>query len=247
MTDQNPGRRIALVAGATGAIGAAVVELLVQQGWAVVATHRSTSLTAPANDLVHCIRFDGTADEDVAHLHKSLSGISGTLSAVVSAIGVPSSKRPVADTPATEYSEVFEGNVTSVVRLWHAVHKRARAGKAGVVLLGSDTTATLRPGNGAYSAAKAGLEALAATLATEESAHGVRVNVVAPSLVDSPLAERVLAAKGVTKPEDYYLELPWGRALSTEEVARVAIDVATGVQWQYVSGQTVRLAARTGS
>ena len=247
MMDRDSGRRIALVAGATGAIGTAVVELLVQQGWTVVATHLSTPLTAPANDQVHWIRFDGTTEEDVAHLHERLSDISGTLSAVVFAIGVPSSKKPVAETPPAEYSAVFDGNVTSVVRLWRAVHKRARAGKAGVVLLGSDTTVTLRPGNAAYSAAKAGLEALAITLAAEESPHGVRVNVVAPSLVDSPLAERVLAAKGVPKPEEYYLGLPWARALSTKEVARVAIDVATGVQWQYVSGQTIRLAARTGS
>lgn len=41
---------------------------------------------------------------------------------------------------------VYLGNVTSVVRLWQAVHERARQASAGVVLLGSDTTAALRPG-----------------------------------------------------------------------------------------------------
>lgn len=238
-------QRIALVAGATGAIGAALVDLLVERGWDVVATGRSFEDTSPSEGRVHRIRFDGTADDDVARLEERLSGIAGVLSAVFFAIGVPSSKRPVTETTAAEYISVFEGNVSSAVRLWHAVHKRARAGKAGVVLLSSDATVTLRPGNGAYSAAKAGLEAFAATLAAEESLHRVRVNVVAPSLVDSPLAERVLAAKGVAAPEQYYLELPWGRALSKDEVARVAIDVATGDQWQYVSGQTIRLAART--
>lgn len=245
MTNPERQKPLALVAGATGAIGGAVLDLLVQQGWAVVATHRAATPMAPSDERVRWIRFDGSAEDDHAALERCLASVPGVLSAVFFTIGMPSSKRPVAETPASEYAAVFEGNVLSAVRLWHAVNERARAGKAGVVVLSSDTTVTLRPGNGAYSAAKAGLEAVAATLAAEESRHGVRINVVAPSLIDSPLAERVLAAKGVTAKENYYLQLPWGRALSKEEVARVAIDVATGEQWQYVSGQTIRLAART--
>lgn len=246
MTEQYPEQPVALVAGATGAIGAALVELLVEQGWTVVATQRTITESPSSDGPVHWVSFDGTTEDGITHLKDGLAGIPGTLAAIIFTIGVPSSKKPVAETTAAEYEEVFCGNVTSAVRLWHAVHPRARDGRAGVVLLSSDTTVTLRPRNGAYSTAKAGLEALAATLAAEESQYGVRVNVVAPSLVESPLAEHILAAKGVTAPGQYYLELPWGRALSVEEVARVAFDVATGVQWQYVSGQTIRLAARTG-
>lgn len=241
MTNRDSEQPLALVAGATGALGGAVLELLVQQGWAVVATHRAAIESDLQDERVRWIRFDGTAEHDIAQLERFLASVPGVLSGIFFTIGVPSSKRPVAETSAAEFAAVFEGNVSSAVRLWHAVHERARAGKAGVVFLSSDTTVTLRPGNGAYSAAKAGLEAVAATLAAEESGHGVRINVVAPSLVESPLAERVLAAKGVAAKEDYYLQLPWGRALSKEEVARVAIDVATGDQWQYVSGQTIRI------
>ncbi len=245
MTTTGSHDRIALVAGASGAIGEAVLSGLLDRGWTVVATYRSgTPAPRPG---VHWIRFDGNSSDDIAQLTSALATINGTLSAVVCTIGKPSSKKTVAETPAWEYGEVFEGNVTAVVRLWHAVHDRAREGSAGLVLLSSDTTSTLRPGNGAYSAAKAGLEALASTMAVEEAPYGVRVNVIAPSLVDSPLAERVLTLKGVTKPGEYYLGLPWGRALTAREVAKVAIDVVTGPHWQYVSGQTIRLAARTES
>lgn len=237
--------RIALVVGASGAIGQAVLAGFLVRGWDVVATYRTGAPTPLPR--VQWIRFDGSAPNDGEHVTNELAAISGTLSAVVCTIGTPSSKKAVAETPPSEYGEVFEGNVTAVVRLWHAIHRRAREASAGVVLLSSDTTSTLRPGNGAYSAAKAGLEALAATMAVEEAAYGVRFNVVAPSLVDSPLAEQVLSLKGVTKPDEYYLGLPWGRALTPHEVAEVAIDVAAGTQWQYVSGQTIRLAARTES
>lgn len=245
MTTAGSDHRLALVAGASGAIGEAVVSGLLDRGLTVVATHR-TGAPSPRPG-VHWVRFDGSSPDGATHLANEISTISGTLSVVVSTIGMPSSKKLVAETPAAEYAEVFEGNVTAVVRLWHAVHERARAGSAGVVVLSSDTTSSLRPSNGAYSAAKAALEALATTMAVEEAPYGVRVNVVAPSLVNSPLAEEILALKGVTKPGDYYLELPWGRALTPREVAEVAIDVASAVQWQYVSGQTIRLAARTES
>ncbi len=243
MTESTTSNRIALVAGATGAIGATALELLTSRGWIVVATHRTGE--PPSSKGVHWVRFDGALDADVHPLRDVLSSLPGALSAVVCTIGQPSSKKTVAETAPTEFTSVFDANVTSVVRLWRAAHESARKGRAGVVLLGSDTTATLRPRNGAYSAAKAALEALAQTMAAEEAQHGVRVNVVAPSLVASPLAENVLALRGIVDPVSHYLGLPWGRALTVQEVAQIAVDLASSAQWEYVSGQTIRIAART--
>lgn len=233
---------LALVAGASGAIGGAVAEALVANGWAVIGTYR-TKPPEPDDDITWAI-FDGADDERTAELTATLAANPQPLTAVICCLGVPSSKRRIADTDPDEFDAVYLGNVTSVVRLWQAVHERARQASARVVLLGSDTTAALRSGNGAYSAAKAGLEALSATLAAEEAEFGVRVNLVAPSLTESPLAEAVLARKGVTSIEDYYRSLPWGRPLSPAEVAAVAMEMACGPHWRYVSGQVVRLAVR---
>jgi 3-oxoacyl-[acyl-carrier protein] reductase len=227
---------LAVVAGASGAIGKAVVETLTSAGHAVIGTYRLHKPQPMPN--VEWVLFDGADGE----LREALAADTRPLSAVVCCIGAPSSKRRIADTEPDEFDAVFTANVTSVVRLWQTVCGRARKGAAGVVLLGSDTTATLRAGNGAYSVAKAGLEALNVTLAAEEAEHGVRVNLVAPSLVASPLAENVLALKGVTNVEDYYRALPWGRPLSSSEVAAVAVEIATAPHWRYASGQVVRLA-----
>ena len=236
--------QVALVAGGTGAIGGAVIELLVEQGWTVVATHRTGS--PHRLDGVRWVKFDGALNTDTTHLRAELTGVPGLLRAVVCTIGAASSKRSIVATDPSEFGAVFDGNVTSVVRLWQAVHERARAGKAGVVLLGSDTTTTLSPCNGAYSAAKAALEAFAATLAAEEAQHRLRANVLSPSLIESPLAEHILELKGVTRPSEYYAGLPWGRALRPHEVAAVAYDVVTNAHWDYMSGQTIRLASRSG-
>lgn len=234
--------RLAVVAGASGAIGRTVAASLAAAGWAVIATYR-TNQPEPI-DGVTWIHFDGSTDDGSEQLRSVLAAEGRPVSAVICCIGAPSSKHRVSDTPPSEFDAVFTHNVTAVVRLWQAVREPARRGQAGVVILGSSTTTALRPGNGAYSAAKAGLEALVATLAAEEAEHGVRVNLVAPSLVDSPLAESILAMKGVTDPAAYYQGLPWGRPVTTTEVAAVAIDIATQPHWRYASGQVVRLAVR---
>ncbi len=243
MTDPTTeGKPLAVVAGGSGAIGTDVAQVLISAGWAVIGTYRRTQPDPCPG--VSWVPFDGAGEECAAELRDALRTTEGTLRAVVCCFGVPSSKRRIADTDPDEFGAVFAGNVTSVVRLWQAVYERARQGTAGVVLLGSDTTVTLRAGNGAYSAAKAGLEALSTTLAAEEAEHGVRVNLVAPSPVASPLAESVLALKGVSNVEDYYRTLPWGRPLSPHEVAAVAVEIATAPHWRYASGQVVRLALR---
>jgi 3-oxoacyl-[acyl-carrier protein] reductase len=231
---------LALVAGASGAVGRAAADALVAAGWAVIGTYRNKP--PGPDDGITWAFFDGADGECTAELTAVLAAHPQPLQAVICCFGVPSSKQRIAETDPDEFDAVFLGNVSSVVRLWQTIHKRARHGTAGVVLLGSDTTVTLRPGNGAYSAAKAGLEALAVTLAAEEAEFGVRVNVVAPSLIESPLAEAVLARKGVTNVEEYYRSLPWDRPLSRAEVAAVAVDIATAPHWRYASGQVVRLA-----
>ncbi len=231
---------LAVVAGASGAIGTAVVQALTSAQWAVIGTYRLHK-PEPSPGVVW-VPFDGADEECVGELRNALASDPRPLNAVVCCIGAPSSKRRIADTEPNEFDALFRANVTSVVRLWQTVCTRARQGAASVVLLGSDTTTTLRTGNGAYSTAKAGLDALNVTLAAEEARYDVRVNVVAPSLVESPLAESVLALKGVRNVEEYYRALPWGRPLSPAEVAAVAVEIATAPHWRYASGQVVRLA-----
>lgn len=234
------GPSLAVVAGASGAIGTVVAGQFASRGWGVIGTYRTKQPEPYAG--IAWVPFDGADDQCTAELRETLAADPRPVKAVVCCIGEPSSKHRVADTDPDEFDAVFTANVTAVVRLWQTVCGRARAALAGVVLLGSDTTATLRPGNGAYSAAKAGLEALSTTLAAKEAEHGVRVNLLAPSLVASPLAETVLTRKGVSDAEEYYRSLPWGRALIPDEVAAVAVEIATATHWHYASGQTVRLA-----
>lgn len=234
----------ALIVGGSGALGARIVAMLADRGHAVVATSTSGTATGPdAAKHARWVRFDARdGGSGTAELAQAVDE-GGPLGVLVYAAGAGSSKSPLALTSWSESVELLTVNAAGLHAVWRAVHPAARAGAARVVVISSQAAVTCTPGNGPYSASKAALEAVALTLAREEAAHGVRVNVVSPSLIDSPMAERLLALKGVTDIEGYYRQLPWGRALSIGEVAATVVALACDPAWQYSSAQVVRLGA----
>ena len=236
---------LAVVTGASGALGTAINARLREHGWKTIATYR----TRPPHggervgDGTTWVHFDAAEDTSADGLRHAVEAHASCLRAVFACVGAPSTKRTVADTPAAEFETVHRANVLSLVRTWHALASRARQDRASVLAVGSDAGRAARARNGPYSAAKAALESLVSTLAKEEQPHGVRVNLLAPSLIDSPLAQQIMSLKGVTDPESYYRELPWGRPLSLGEVANACINITTAPQWAYATGQTYPLGA----
>ncbi|MFI2204763.1 SDR family NAD(P)-dependent oxidoreductase [Streptomyces sp. NPDC020192] len=235
---------LAVITGASGALGAAIHNRLSEAGWRVVATY-NTRAPGPARQDGDStwVHFDAAADASTEALRQAVDTQSGRLHAVFACVGAPSTKRPVAQTPISEFQSVHEANALSFVRTWHAVAHRARSDGTSVLAVGSDAGQAGRANNGPYTAAKAALEALVVTVAKEEEQHGVRVNLLAPSLIDSPLAHHVMALKGVTDPDSYFAQLPWGRPLTLDEVAGACIELATAAHWSYTTGQIYPLGA----
>ncbi len=189
------------------------------------------------------MRFDAAENSATTALRQAVDACPGRLHAVFACVGAPSTKRSIADADVSEFEAVHQANVVSFVRTWHAVAARARCDGASVLAAGSDAGRAARPGNGPYTAAKAALASLVITLAKEELQSGVRVNLLAPSLIDSPLARHVMALKGVTDTDTYYKQLPWGRPLALDEVAATCIELATAAHWSYATGQIFPLGA----
>lgn len=239
----SPDRPLALVVGGSGAIGGAVIDVLLGLDYAIVATHRRPDPPVGWNGKVTWARFDA-ADGDSAALDEALSRDLRPLRIVVYAAGRPSSKATVADTDAPEWENLIAVNALGLALVWRCVAQRARRAQARMIVISSEATRTISAGSGPYSASKAALEAIALTLAKEEYPVGVRVNVVSPSLVDSPQARQILARSGVTDPEEHYRGLPWRRALQASEVAGVVASLAHDPDWAYATGQVFPLGAR---
>ena len=97
------------------------------------------------------------------------------------------------------------------------------------------------PNGAPYNMGKAALEALALTLAKEEQRNGIRVNIVAPGLVETEMGRRLVkGAAGVEDIRTLDKVSPFGRVCQPEDVANV-VRFLVSDRAGYVSGQKVNV------
>jgi NAD(P)-dependent dehydrogenase (short-subunit alcohol dehydrogenase family) len=192
----------AVVTGAAGALGGAVVDELLARGTAVVAMDRSSGrLTAlGAREGVHVVAVDLAQRAAVQAAFAEVDALAVTPTALVAVAGgfAPGD-------PSTVDEDGFEAmwrtNVASA--LWSAQGAApllARSGGGAIVTVGSKVT-VIGTGSVAYTISKAAVVRLTTLLADELRPQGIRVNAVQPSTIDTP-ANRTwmppeLAAKAV--------------------------------------------------
>ena len=109
--------------------------------------------------------------------------------------------------------------------------------RGDVVMISSIAAQLLRSNSGTYNIAKAGMEALALTLAKEERPHGIRVNIVAPGLVDTDMGRGLIKlTQGVTDMRKLDDGSPFGFVRQPQDIAgTVAFLVGDG--GRYITGQ----------
>jgi NAD(P)-dependent dehydrogenase (short-subunit alcohol dehydrogenase family) len=185
-----------LVAGSGGGIGAAVVRDLTDGGHQVYGIDRD-GVDRDGVDVTE----PGGAELAVQQASEHLGGLDG----IVHAIGM--SGRRLGDGPVTEctdqaWAEVHRVNHESVFRLLRAgIPELARGGGGSIVVVGSALASTLADDflTVAYASAKGALVPLVRSAAYEAARFGVRVNIVAPGLVNTPMAQRALDDPDITR------------------------------------------------
>ena len=115
---------------------------------------------------------------------------------------------------------------------------RAKGG-GDIVVISSVATKALR-GNGApYNMAKSALEALARTLAKELRPDYIRVNIVAPGLVETEMGRRLMkASAGVDSLRELDAVSPFGRVCQPADIAN-AVRFFVGAQNSYITGEKI--------
>ncbi|HEY0799260.1 MAG TPA: SDR family oxidoreductase [Steroidobacteraceae bacterium] len=104
-----------------------------------------------------------------------------------------------------------------------------------------DCRAGLRRQYGTYNIAKAGMEALALTLAKEERGHGIRVNIVAPGLVDTDMGlALVKRLRGVTDMRVMDQKSPFGFVCQAQDIANT-VAFLVGDDGRYITGQRINV------
>jgi NAD(P)-dependent dehydrogenase (short-subunit alcohol dehydrogenase family) len=229
---------VALVTGSTSGIGAAIARRLSKDGFSVVLHSRSSvdAGLALARDLGSAayLQADLANDAERVNLIRDAIGVWGRLDVLVNNAGI-SRVIPHNDLMAASpdvWHELYEVNVVAPFRLvaeaQSALREAAVRGKAGCVVNVS-SHAGVRPKGASipYAATKAALNHVTRLLALS-LAPDIRVNAVAPGLVDTPLTAEWTQVQQLWKERS-----PMRRAASPEDIAQavallVASDYLTG-------------------
>lgn len=231
-------RKVAVVVGGAGGFGAATVERFIAEGATVVIAGRDLGAAeaAASSAGATALRCDITVEDDVAALVATTVDRSGTLDVMVNYAGYQKST-PLRDLDAATMREMVEVQLIGAVQvIRHAANAMADGNGGSIISISSLTAHAPALGLAAYAGAKAGLEYVTRIAAVEYGASNVRVNCVAPHLIETPMTApifaRPLAIEAVRR------QTPLGRMGHVDDVANAVLYLASD-ESGYVSGQTL--------
>jgi len=224
--------KVALVTGATGGIGAATAELLGAAGAKVFLAARATDrLEALVGRLrargITCaaesapLSGAGSAAELTARVNADL----GPIDVLVNSAGINRPQR-AEDVTEQNWDAIFEINVRAMFFVCQAVGREMIARRAGTIVnVSSQSGEVALPLRAAYCASKGALNQLTRTLALEWAPHGVTVNAVAPTFVETPFTAGMFKDEAFKR---YVLDsIPMGKMAEPRDVANAVLFLAS--------------------
>lgn len=178
---------VALVAGGTGGIGAAVVELLASRGSRVALTYRSSYSGAH-----HGVRVELTDSAATAAAVSSVASMGG-IHTLVYAAGPHVPMTHLSTVTPAQYRSQLESDAVAFFNLVHPALPFLRALRGSIVAVTTAATRRFPVRDGLSAGTKGAVEAVARGLAAEEGRYGVRVNCVGPGMLTDGMAARLMA------------------------------------------------------
>src|SRR5262249_39370345 len=146
----------------------------------------------------------------------------GPVDLLVNNAGIASRGRPVADTDPAEVPRILAVHAIGPHHLCRLVLPEMRTRARGdLVMISSIATDSMGAGGAPYNMCKAAMEALARTLAKEEVANGIHVNIVAPGVVVTEMGRRLVEATMGVDIAELDDQAALGRVCRPEDVANV--------------------------
>ena len=237
--------KVALITGASSGIGKAIATRFAAEGAHVVVNYRPGSQADSEAALAEAASFGPTsmpvvADvskrEDVERMMEEIIKQFGRIDIAINNAGIEI-KKPFLEVTDEEWNKVIAVNLHGAYLVSQvAARQMVKQGQGGKLIFISSVHEDIPfPEYTAYCASKGGVRMLMRNLAMELAPHKINVNNIAPGAIATPINQAVLNDPIAMK--DAVSEIPWGRFGRPEEVASVAVFLASN-EAEYVTGST---------
>ena len=237
--------KTALITGAAKGIGAQMVETFAEAGADVIACVRANSdfLRQHFDSIAHThgvqvrmLCFDLMFEDDIKHAMHGLHASKTRVDVLVNNAGVMTSSL-LGMTSIESFKSTFQVNFFAPVQITQYVSKLMIKQRHGAIInVGSIAGLENFAGYSAYGSSKAALMQFTRILANELALYGIRVNAVAPALVDTPMAEKM----GSKAADGIFTRSALKRMTKPNEIAEIAVFLASD-KASFINGQTIRV------
>ena len=233
-----------LVTGATRGIGEAIATRFARSGAKVAITGRKMESIKPVADRLSDIGTEilpiachNGRPEDRESLFQTIQSAWGGLDVLVNNAATNPVMTPLAETSLEVWEKIQKTNVTGPLDLIQKfIPGMKEQGSGSLVNIASVAGIEPAPGLGAYSVSKAALLMMTKVLARELGGSGIRVNAIAPGLIETKFSEALFRSK---RHYDHFIQnVPLGRHGQPEEIVEAVCFLASEAS-SYMTGQVL--------
>lgn len=234
--------KVAVITGASRGIGEAIARTFVAHGARVVlASRKLEGVTAVAHDLgdaAHAVAAHTGHEAQCVSLVEAAIARFGRVDVLVNNAATNPYFGPMIDTDGGAWLKTFEVNLQGYFWCAREVarHLQRRGVGGSIVSVASVAGLEAAPFQGVYGATKAAVISMTKTLAFELGASGIRVNAIAPGLVETRLASAIVHNEALVA--EVVRKTPLGRYGQPDEIAGAALYLASDAS-SFMTGQTL--------